>query len=96
MLKYFSTALGGYDYRTVSSGAIFTSGSMNNDTRCLNITIIDDNALEGVQSFTMMLTASDPDVVLGNDVMAMTIIDNDGTINSLILCCIVTINSSQA
>ena len=56
----------------------FTSGSMDNVTRCVDISIIDDNALEGEETFTVALTTFEHNVVLGNDLLIVTIIDNDG------------------
>ena len=58
---------------------IFTSGSMHNATRCINVTIIDDGALEDDETFTVILTTSDLSVMLVN-VTAITIIDNDGIV----------------
>ena len=65
------------DYTSISSDEVFPSGSTDG-TMCVNITILDDTALEGNQSFTLTLTTSDPDVVLGNNVTIITITDNDG------------------
>ena len=73
-----TAALGGRDYRTISSHAIITSGSMDNDTTCANISIMDDNALEGNQTFIVALSTSDPHVILENNRTTITIVDNDG------------------
>ncbi len=67
-------ALAGSDYTNVSIEAIFTTGSI----RCVDISILDDNALEGDQTFTVILSTSDPNVLLGNDVAIIIIRDNDG------------------
>jgi hypothetical protein len=42
------------------------------------ITILDDDAPEGEQTFTLALTASDPDVTFRNNVTTITIIDDEG------------------
>ncbi len=77
MYTSFFKALFGSDYVSGPSDVIFYSGS-NNSTACVNITILDDNALELEQTFTVTLTTSDPDVLLGSDVTTVTITDNDG------------------
>ena len=69
----------GYDYAFSSSDITFPSGSMDNTPACANITILDDAALEENQTFTVTLTTSDPDVLLGNDETVITIEDNDGS-----------------
>ena len=66
------------DYTSVSSDEVFTTGSTDNDTRCVNITIEDDEALERDETFTVTLTTSDPNVMLGQDMTTITIVDNDG------------------
>lgn len=72
------TAMDGSDYIYISSNEFFTSGFTNGTTRCEDIIILDDNALEGNQTITVTLTTSDPDVVIGNHVITITITDNDG------------------
>ena len=67
-----------YSSTSVSSDEVFPSGSNNGDTVCVDITILDDIAVEGNHSFTLTLTASDPDVMLGNNVTVITITENDG------------------
>ncbi len=66
------------DYTTVSTDVTFTSGSTDNAAVCVYIIILDDFALEDNQIFTLMLTTSDPDVMLGSNKTLITIIDNDG------------------
>ncbi len=61
-----------------SSNVIFISGSTDNAVGCANISVLEDSALEGNQTFTVTLTTSDPDVMLGSDVAIITITDNDG------------------
>ncbi len=68
------TALSGSDYAYLSSDIIFTAGAT---VSCVDINILEDDALEGNQTFTVALTTSDPDVVLHNDETTTTITDND-------------------
>ena len=58
----------------------FVPGSANGTLECLPmLAIIDDDALEGDQSFTLTLTTFDPNVVIQGNMTAITITDNDGT-----------------
>lgn len=66
------------DYTAVSSDKIFVTGSTNGATRCVNITIIDDNALEGEQTFSVILTTEDSAIILGIPTAIVTIQDDDG------------------
>ncbi len=65
-MKYF-------DYANMDSNLTFTYGSTNNAVRCVDITILEDDALEGDQTFTVTLTTSDPNVMLGTDMATITI-----------------------
>ena len=44
----------------------------------MNITILEDDAVETNETFTVTLTTSDPDVMIGTNVTTVSIIDNDG------------------
>ena len=67
------------DYTSVSSDEIFASGSADNDTRCLSITILDDSLFESdEEDFSLILTTPDPNVILGNNETIITIMDNNG------------------
>ena len=58
----------------------FASGSMNGDTDCINITILDDDALEGDRSFTVSLNPPALPVKLTTPFSSpVTIFDNEGT-----------------
>ena len=58
----------------------FASGSMNGDTDCINITILDDDALEGDHSFTVSLNPPALPVKLTAPFSSpVTIFDNEGT-----------------
>ena len=51
----------------------------------MGITIIDDGALEGNQTFTVVMTTRDVDVILGTDIAIINIVDNDSESNSCML-----------
>ncbi len=68
----------GFDYVGMSPFIIFSSGLTDDDTKCVDISILDDDALEENQTFNMTLTTSDPDVMLGTDLTTIAIMDNDG------------------
>ncbi len=72
------TALSGSDYVYLSSDMIFTSGSTDNTVVCVDINILEDDALEGNQTFVATLTTLDLDAILGNIETTTTITDNDG------------------
>ncbi len=55
----------------------FSSGATDGITECLNINILDDDALEADQTFSVTLTEQDDDVDVGNIMMTVTITDND-------------------
>ena len=77
MYTFVAAAMFGSDYNNVSSSKVFSSGSVNSFTRCINITIIDDDALEGNQSFILALTSPDPDVAVHGAVTTIVVEDND-------------------
>ncbi len=70
-------ALSGSDYSYRSSDTIFTSGATDNTVNCVDMIILEDDALEGDQTFTVALSTSDLDVILENDETNTTITDND-------------------
>jgi hypothetical protein len=72
--------MAGEDYFSISEVEIFTSGSPDGATRCVDIPILNDGTLEGEQTFTLTLTTSDPEVMLGNNVTTIIIIDNEGIV----------------
>ena len=51
---------------------------MNGATKCVNITILEDNALEGNQTFTIALTTIDSGIIIGRAATTIIIMDNDG------------------
>ena len=61
--------------------ATFTSGSMIGDTACDNITIVDDNDLEGTQSFGIQLDGTTPSgdqIMTTGALTTVSIEDNEG------------------
>ncbi len=56
----------------------FSSGASDNDTECMNVTIMDDDALEAEETFSVTLTEQDDDVDVENNMTKVTITDNDG------------------
>ena len=75
---YIIAAMAGYDFSTAFQNKVFTMGSANNSFRCSVISIIDDAALEGNQTFRVTLSTLDPNVMLGTSTTTVTILDNDG------------------
>lgn len=51
---------------------------MGGTQQCWSISILEDAALEGSQTFTVTLTTLDPDVRIRSSVTSVAIIDNDG------------------
>ncbi len=52
----------------------FSSGASDGDTKCLAVTITDDDALEAEESFCVPLTVSDDDVkVIAINITTLTI-----------------------
>ena len=56
------------------------SSSTTNETICVNVTIVDDDALEGTESFLVTVTSSDS-VYLAGGPATVFIVDNDGNID---------------
>ena len=73
-----TTALSGTDYEAVTSDVIFATRSSDGDEECVNITILEDDALETSETFTVTLTTSDLDVMIDTNVTTVIILDNDG------------------
>ena len=70
--------MSGNDYSAIQSAETFTSGAARNNSICVDITVIDDSALEGDQTFSLMLNTLDPDVLILINTSIIKIIDNDG------------------
>ena len=55
----------------------FPADSSSGAVQCINISIIDDDTFEGNETFDVILTLSDANVRLGNDLSTITITDDD-------------------
>ena len=66
------------DFSFLSTNLTFLRGSADSTLECVSISITDDALLEGNQTFTVTLSTSDPDVLLGNNVTVITIKDTEG------------------
>ncbi len=55
----------------------FSSGASDGDRECMNVTIMDDDALEADETFSVTLTTSDDDVNVVNSMTTVTITDID-------------------
>ena len=80
---------GGTDYGGVASTVTFESGDTE---QFVNISIVNDDVLEGVEMFTATLTTDDSNVdISSNDTAFITIVDNDsklqGGSSCLLACC---------
>ena len=73
-----SSALVGSDYTDPRQNITFSSGSANGFAICVNISLLDDSALEGGQTFTVVLTTSDPYVITTVNTTTVMITDSDG------------------
>ena len=83
---------GGTDYGGVASTVTFESGDTE---QFVDISIVDDVVLEGVEMFTATLTTDDSNVdISSNDTAFITIVDDDsklqgGSVCLLTCCCFV-------
>ena len=69
----------GEDYIGLTSLPLtFPANSLNGTKIFTNITIIDDSILEPLQSFAIVLTTTDSDVVILNGRQLINIVANDG------------------
>ena len=79
LLSY--VGLEGSDYVGISSTGVFLSGSTRKDVICINISIIDDQIYDDEQTFILLLTTEDSQVILGPPSALITIIDQDDGTN---------------
>ena len=70
--------MAGSDYTAVSTDEVFVPSSDTNAMQCVSITIEDDEALEGDETFIVILTTSEPIVMLEMNETTIAIMDNDG------------------
>jgi len=73
-----SPSSGGDDYFSVSGEFIFSSGSTEGDSECVNVDIVNDEALEVTEVFTFALFCYDSAVDLLAPVADVYIEDKDG------------------
>ena len=60
---------------TATMTVIFGPGETTAD---VNITIVDDNIMEGTEMFSATLTTADSNVMIGDGTATVTILDDDG------------------
>ena len=74
------TAFSGDDYVFLSMELTFPPGAMDGATACVDVDIIDDNIVEGMEAFGLLLSlsATELDVVVGDAMTVVTITDNEG------------------
>ncbi len=73
-------AVDGSDYTSISMSPLtFYAGSTDGAQQCLNIGILDDDdAVEGEETFAVILATSDSDVMIDINVTVVAITDNEG------------------
>lgn len=82
-LSCINSPVDSMDFMVLSVDLTFSSGSGNGTEQCVNSTITDDmysEILDGGrgESFAVILTSSDPDVMVKNNQTLVSILDNDG------------------
>ena len=67
------------DFSGATLSAMFESGSVAGDVRCVNVSIVNDNFVEFDEVFAVELqTQSDFDTAIGDTDINLTILDDDG------------------
>ena len=66
------------DYNMMSSSISFPTTSSDGAMECMNITIMDDDAFELNETFTVTLTVNTAGVMVGNTITEVTITDDEG------------------
>ena len=79
------------DYIDASMEISFPEQSMDGNILCINVSIVDDTALEGDETFTVSLTVTSGGTIVGNNMTTITIIDNDGSKIAVVLECVKTL-----
>jgi len=76
LIRYYShTFTADEDYIRNDTELVFPNPSNGSMEACLDITIIDDMAVESNETFLVILSSSDPDVRLQNNISVITIVD---------------------
>ena len=82
MKLVFSVAPG--DFQSLMDQLTFNSGSgLQRD--CATITVGSDTILEDDESFSVVLTTTDPDVTISPNTAVVTITDDDSKLTSLVI-----------
>ena len=69
------------DFSGATLSAMFESGSVAGDVRCVNVSIVNDNFVEFDEVFAVELrTQSNLDTVIGDTDISITIVDDDGVL----------------
>ena len=68
-------ATAGLDYSSVFLSVFFANSSVSH---CVNIVILDDNIVEGFDTFSIVLSSSTRGVVLSPNATLVTIVDDPG------------------
>ena len=64
------------DFVFVADASIFPIDSVNDDTQCFDITIVDDEVLEADETIIVQLLVITADTILGNNITTVTIADD--------------------
>ena len=75
---FVASAMANADFLPGELTLSFAEGSIDGAVQCVNISIIDDLALEGNETFAASLTVTSDVVTLGNSHTLITITDDDG------------------
>ena len=67
--------IAGSDYTAVAMTVTFQAGD---DTATVEVTILDDTIIEESEIFTASLSTTESNVMLGDDIATITILDDDG------------------
>ena len=68
----------GEDYDMMSTSISFPTNSSDGAMECMNFTIMDNDAFELNETFTMTLTVNTAGVMVGNSITEVTIADDEG------------------
>ena len=81
---FFKTLTGeaGTDFIGVFSVQTFVPGSKSGDTKCVQITILDDTDFEAAKNFNVVLGSSNSNMRLAT---LVTIMDNDGSYEDFLI-----------
>ena len=68
-----ASAVADVDYTNSSINITFPEGSMDGDTRCINVSITDDMTLEGEETFTVLMAVTAGNATVGNTMTTVII-----------------------